>query len=184
MAVCVIRLAISFLKDLAAFDAGGLDGGDAPPDLGDAVGVERNRIDAGLDQELGEFRIVARRLATDPDLAAGRVGGGDDLTDHFLDGRIPFVEQVGQVARIAVHAQDELGEVVAADREAVEAGGEFAREQDVRRDLAHHVDLKAVLAALQAVGGHFGEHPVGLLQGAAEGDHGHDVAQPDLVDCS
>ena len=33
------------------------------------VGIERDAVDSLLDQELGELRVVARRLAADADLA-------------------------------------------------------------------------------------------------------------------
>ena len=34
----------------------------------EAIGVDRNRIDASLDQKAGEIRVVTGRLAADPDL--------------------------------------------------------------------------------------------------------------------
>ena len=44
---------------------------------------------------------------------------------------------------------------------------------DVVGDLAHHVDLQPVLAALQAVRGHRRQHLLGLLDAAAERHHDH-----------
>ena len=41
----------------------------------------------------------------------------------------------------SINAQRQLGEVVGADREPVEALGELLGEQDVRGDLRHHEDL-------------------------------------------
>src|SRR5690606_23205232 len=47
----------------------------------------------------------------------------------------------------------------------------------VRRHLAHHDDLQAVLAALQAVAGQFLDDGAALVQGADEGDHDPAVLQ-------
>ena len=74
-----------------------------------------------LDQELGELRVVARCLAADADLDAGGVGLADGLADHRHHGLVPLVEERGELAGVAVDAQDQLGEVVGADGEAVEA---------------------------------------------------------------
>ncbi len=49
-----------------------------------SVGIERNTVDALLDQEPRELRIVAGRLSADADLAAPRAACRDDLSDHLL----------------------------------------------------------------------------------------------------
>ncbi len=146
-----------------------------------AVRVQRDRIDALTDQERRELRVVAGSLAADADLDAGRMRLSDSLADHGHHGLVPLVEECGQLRRIPVHAQDQLGEVVGADGEAVEAGGELVGEDDVGRDLTHHVDLQAVLAPNQAVLRHHGQHLVRFLRGAAERDHHDDVAEPELL---
>ena len=51
--------------------------------------------------------------------------------------------------------------------------GEALGENDVRRYLAHHVDLEPVLAALQTILRHRLEHAIGFGRGPAEGHH-HD----------
>ena len=146
-----------------------------------AVRVQRDRVDALADQERRELRVVAGTLAADADLDPGGVGLADGLADHRHHGLVPLVEECGQLRRIPVHAQDQLGEVVGADGEAVEAGGELLGEDHVGRDLAHHVDLQAVLAPDQAVLRHDGQHPVRFLRGPAERDHHDDVAEAELL---
>ena len=55
-------------------------------------------------------------------------------------------------------------------------------DQDhVVRDLAHGVDLEAVLASPQAEFGHSLEDPLGLRDPAHEGQHEHDVGEPHLL---
>ena len=50
--------------------------------LDDGVGVERDGVDAALDEEAGELGVVGGRLAADADLLAGAAGG--------VDGEIKF----------------------------------------------------------------------------------------------
>ena len=78
--------------------------------------------------------MIARRLAAQPDLGAGLVGLADDALDHPLHRLVLLVEQLGQLLRIAIDAERELREVIAADREAVEALGEGLGQDDVRRE--------------------------------------------------
>ena len=94
---------------------------------------------------------------------------------------IAFVEVEGDQRAVAVHAQRQLGQVVGADGEAVEQFGELVHQQDVVRDLAHDVDLQPVAPALQAVALHRAEHPLRLVQAAAEGHHDLDVGQPHVA---
>src|SRR4029453_7136556 len=68
-------------------------------------------------------------------------------------------------------------EGVSPDGEAVEALGELFGQDHVGRDLAHHVDLEAVLVTLAAVVGQRLEGPVGLLQRATEGNHDDHVGE-------
>jgi hypothetical protein len=56
--------------------------------------------------------------------------------DHPDHRRIGFAEQRGQFARVAVDAERQLGQVVRADGEAVEAFGELLGADDVGGDLA------------------------------------------------
>jgi hypothetical protein len=72
-----------------------------------------------FDQELCEFRIIAGRLATDADLATLCARDADDLRDHLFHGRIPLIENRRDDLAVAIHAEDQLHEVVRADRESV-----------------------------------------------------------------
>src|SRR3546814_15754778 len=99
---------------------------------GEAVGIERDRVDSFADEKGCELGIIARRLTADADLDPGRMRLGDRLGDHVLDGLVALVEPGGEVARIPVDAEHQLSEVVAADREAVEARRELLGETDVR----------------------------------------------------
>ncbi len=84
------------------------------------VGIERDAIDALLDEELRELGVVARSLPADADFAALRATGRDDLGDHLFHCGIPFIENGRDDFAVAVHAEDELREVVGADAETVE----------------------------------------------------------------
>jgi hypothetical protein len=55
------------------------------------------------------------------------------------------------------------------------------RQDHVRRDLAHHIHLQAVDAALQALRRHDLEHPVGFERRATERNHHQHVAEPEFV---
>src|SRR3546814_2082292 len=92
------------------------------------------------------LRIIAWRLTADSNLDPGLVRLADCLGDHPGDGRVPLVEQLGEDARVPVHAKHELGQVVGPDRKAVEPGRELFGKHDVGRYFAHHIDLKAILA--------------------------------------
>ena len=70
-----------------------------------------------------------------------------DGPDHFLHRVVALVEEIAQIGGVAIDAENELGEVVAADGKAVEALRELAGEDHVRGDLAHHPDLQSVFSA-------------------------------------
>src|SRR3546814_14204856 len=93
------------------------------------------------DLKAGELRIIAWRLTADSNLDPGLVRLADCLGDHPGDGRVPLVEQLGEDARVPVHAKHELGQVVGPDRKAVEPGRELFGKHDVGRYFAHHIDL-------------------------------------------
>ncbi len=83
--------------------------------------------------------------------------------------------------RIAVQAEAELGQVVGADREAVEDLQELIGEQCVGRHFAHHDDLQAVLALLQAVLFQHLDDLAAFFQGAHERNHDPQVVQAHFV---
>ena len=75
----------------------------------------------------------------------------DHFRDHLFHGRISLVENAGDDFAVPIDAKDELGEIVRADRKAVENLRKLIRENDVARDLAHDVNLKPILAAGEPV---------------------------------
>jgi len=104
------------------------------------VGIQRNAVDALLDQELRELRVVARSLATDADLATLGSAGGDDLGDHLFHGRVALVEDGGNDLTVAVNAEDELRQIVRADAEAIEDVGKLLREDAKELGIARDGD--------------------------------------------
>ena len=71
-------------------------------------------------------------------------------------GRVALVEARGHQAESRSTPEGQLGQVVRADREAVEVLEELLGDDRVGRHLAHHHDLQVVLAAAQAVLGRAG----------------------------
>ena len=90
----------------------GFGGGDNRNGFDDPVGIQRNRIDAGLHQKFGKLRIVAGRLATDSDVPAVFVGPFYQDTNRTLDGVVAFVKKVRQLGRVTVHPEGQLCQVV------------------------------------------------------------------------
>ena len=84
-------------------------------------------------------------------------------------------------AGVTVQAKGELGQVVRADREAVEILQELLGEQGIGRDLAHHDQLQIVCATLEAVLGEQIDDARRFVEVAHEGNHDLDVGQPELV---
>ena len=52
-----------------------------------------------------------------------------------------------------------------------------AARMTFERDLAHHIDLKAVLTSRKTILSRDLEHAVCLVRRAAEGDHHHDISE-------
>ena len=149
-----------------------------------AVRVEGDAVDSIRDEEPGELWVIAGSLAADADLAAVFMAGGDDFGDESGDGRAAFVEEGGDESAVAVDAEDELGEVVGSDAEAVEERGELGGEQDVAGEFAHHVHFQGIVASDKAVEGHLLLNLASFFRCAAEGDHylqvgeAHGLAHP------
>ena len=99
-----------------------------------------------------EVGMVARALPADADVLAGGAAGRDRARDHRLHRRIALVEVAREQlqAGVAVEAERELGQVVRADRHAVEVLEELLGEDRVARHLAHHDHAQPVGAAGRA----------------------------------
>ena len=129
----------------------------------------------------GDFRIVGRCFAADADMAAVALGAEHGEPEHLQHAGIALVEIEGDDLGITVHAQRELGQVVGADRKSIEQLGKGVDLDDVVGDLAHDVDLKTVLAALQTVACHGLEHAPRFLDPPAEGNHDAQIGQPHVL---
>ncbi len=105
----------------------------------------------------------------------------DHTANHPLDRLVLLVEKRGEFRRIAIDAERELRQIVAADRKAVETRRESPGQNDVRWYLAHHIDLKTALASPQAVFRHLREHAIRFFGGAAKGNHHDDVGEAQFV---
>ncbi len=116
-------------------------------------------------------------MAANAHFGAGALGGLDQHFQHALHGRVAFVVEVAYQCAVAVQAEGELGEVVAADGEAIDVLAEFLGHEDVAGDLRHQEELKALFAALQAVFLHHCGDALQLFHRAAEGHHHHHVLQ-------
>src|SRR6056297_368564 len=144
---------------------------------GDGIGIQGDGVDAAVHQKFGELGMVGRRLTTDAYLAALLVRYPDYLFDHAFDGLVAGVEQAFEYGGIAVDAQHQLGQVVAADGEAVKAPSELVGENHVGGNLAHHIDLESGGTAPQSGLRHCLQHLVCFPGGPAEGDHDNDIVK-------
>ena len=108
------------------------------------------------------------------------MAGQNRVMDHLFDSVVPLVEARGDERRVAVDGQSELGEIVRANREAVEIFEKLVGEDDVGRDLAHHDELEVVLSALESVCAKGLDDGSGLVERAHERDHDFDVVEPHL----
>ena len=132
-------------------------------------------------EELRNLRIIRRRLAADPDVTMVALGAGYGEAQHFEHAGVAFIEIEGDDLGIAVDSQGQLRQVVGADRKAVELLGEGVDLNDVVGDLAHHVDLQAVLAAQEPVLRHCRDHLLGFGDAAAERHHDLQIDQTHFI---
>src|SRR5690606_850263 len=86
-----------------------LGSGDVLLDREEAVGADRDRIDAVLDQKARDLRVIARRLAADPGLRPGAPGFDEKLRDRRLDRLVALVEQALQAVAVPIDAKHQLG---------------------------------------------------------------------------
>ncbi len=147
----------------------------------ETIGGYGDGIDACLDQQPRERRFIAGRLTSQANFLPCRLHLFDDLLDTSDHCAVFFIEDAGETLRIAIDSVSKLSQVVAADREAIEALGELFGENHIRRHLAHHVDLETVLATLQAVAGQFFKDFVSLGQRPAERDHDDHISKANLL---
>src|SRR5690606_35467646 len=129
----------------------------------EAVGGHRNGVDAAVHKESGKFRMVTWRLTAKADLGSVAMCLFDHMPDHPFHGFVLLIELLGKQFGIAIDAECQLRQVIAADRKAVEPFRESCGLDHVRRNFAHHVDFQAVGTALQPVLCHYRQDLVGLL---------------------
>jgi hypothetical protein len=159
-----------------------LGGGDESPGASDRVDVARDRVDAGLDQELRVLGVDGGRLAADRRRQAELLRLRDQQAEVVGDRRVTLVEELGDRLGIAVGAQHQLGEVVRPDRDALDAESRVALQVEVdRRNLGHHPELEpgpveqVLLPHHVAAGGQ-------LARGADERKHYVEVRVPRVPD--
>ena len=88
---------------------------------------------------------------------------------------------MGEARVVAVRSQHHLGHVVGADGEAVEVLEELVGEDGVGRNFAHHVEAKAVDAALETVLFHDFVDALGFIERTHERNHQFDVGEAHFV---
>ncbi|KAK8914672.1 hypothetical protein VCV18_010991 [Metarhizium anisopliae] len=125
--------------------------------------------------------MIARGLSANANLAPLFPRHGNDTAEHPLDGLVLLVKQVRQLARVAVHAQRQLRQVVGANREAVKVVGKLGRENHVGRNLAHDVDEQPLFAADEAVFRHDLQDHLGLADRPAKGNHDDGVGEAHVL---
>src|SRR3546814_234294 len=141
-----LRQSVLRVRDIGVRMKPLLDFGDMTDRRHEAVGVERNRVDALVHQKSRKLGIVARRLTADADLDPNMMGLDDCLVDQAGNRLAALIEQRRQVAGITVDPERQLGQIVAAAREAVEAGSEMLGENGVGGNLAQHNEMKKDVA--------------------------------------
>ena len=109
------------------------------PDRGDRPGGHRQAGHAEPDEHQREHR-VGRGLPADADGLARLLARAGGRVDEVEDGRLPRVEQVGQLAAQAVGRHRVLREVVGAQGDEVHLGEDLLRAQGGRGHLDHHAD--------------------------------------------
>src|SRR5688500_20407747 len=74
--------------------------GQVQPRLDDRIGIERQAVDALVDEPAREIRVVGRALAADADVPAGIPAGLDRHRQQRLDRRVTLVEERGDDRRV------------------------------------------------------------------------------------
>ena len=89
--------------------------------------------------------MITRPLATNSDVLALLLGRLDRHRQELFDRRIALIKQVGDDARIAVQPEDQLGQIIRPDREAVEDVEELIGEQGVRGSTGSELSILEAL---------------------------------------
>ncbi len=95
---CATQMASSAFAAPAPGPRGSFSGGNVLFDRDEAVGTDRDRVDATVDQEISEFGMIAWRLTTQADRGAGLVGLFDNAADHPFHRFVLFIEQFREVS--------------------------------------------------------------------------------------
>ncbi len=85
-----------------ALNASRLGGGDMALHSHETVRRHGHGIYAAIDQKLGKFWMVARRLASQSDLCARFMRLGDNGLDHPFHRFVLFVEQIGELCGVTI----------------------------------------------------------------------------------
>ena len=125
--------------------------------------------------------MIAGFLPAQPDRYAMCVRFSDDVPDHPFHSRVARIELFSKQFGIAVDPQNQLGQIVAADRKTVKALREFGRKHDIARHLAHDQHFKPALAAFKPVRRHQFQHPVRLADGPAKRHHDADIGEAHVL---
>ena len=152
-----------------------------PPPLHgqEAVRGDRDRIDAAFDEKSREFRMVARRLAAEADLARRASCASRD------DARRSSTSPPRPARRTASASSSEsrstpsvswVRSLLPIEKPSKRSANSLGQD-DVRGDLAHHIDLQARSRRAEAVLRHDSSTRSASSGDAAERDHDDDVAE-------
>ena len=122
--------------------------------------------------------IVARRLAADADLPAGRVCRADHLRDGPLDGSLRSSKRCATSSESRSTPSTSWVRSLLPIEKPSKTSANSARQDHVAGDLAHHVDLEPALALHQSVAGHLRDHAPAFLDRSAERHHQLHVLSP------
>ena len=125
--------------------------------------------------------MIGRALAADTAVLASAAAGRDRHREESLDSVVTFIERGSHQTGVTVETQRELRQIVGTNREAIENVEELIREERVARDLAHHVDLQAILTLLQTMGSHDRNSLLRFIDRAAERDHQLNVGETHFI---
>jgi len=105
--------------------------GDVTLDRKETVRRHGDGVDAAVDEEFREFRVIARRLPAETHFGTRCVRAFDDAPDHPPYGVVLLIEEASKLFGVAVHPERQLCQVVAPDREPIKPPGETVRQDHV-----------------------------------------------------